>query len=115
MQSTGQTSTHASQPVQLSARTTASALGTFFLALPAPFAMTLPRSGYCRGRMVFPNYQPPDTLIIRGFPAKNQRGGRDTRVDSGTTVLAGGRRFASIECLHDNPASIGGTAMELQG
>src|SRR5262249_10183429 len=44
MQSTGQTSTHASQPVQLSARTTANALGTFFRALPAPFAMVSPLS-----------------------------------------------------------------------
>jgi hypothetical protein len=40
MQSTGQTSMQASQPVQLSARMTASSLGSFFLALPAPFAMT---------------------------------------------------------------------------
>src|SRR5262249_42353528 len=40
MQSTGQTSIQASQPVQLSARMTANSLGSFFLALPAPFAMT---------------------------------------------------------------------------
>src|SRR6516225_1559539 len=39
MQSTGHTSMHASQPVQLSARTTASSLGNFLRALPAPFAM----------------------------------------------------------------------------
>src|SRR5262249_17537843 len=44
MQSTGQTSTHASQPVQLSARTTASSLGSFFLALPAPSAIPPPHS-----------------------------------------------------------------------
>jgi hypothetical protein len=41
MQSTGQTSTHASQPVQLSALTTASALGSFLRAFPAPLAMTM--------------------------------------------------------------------------
>src|SRR5262249_42547909 len=40
MQSTGQTSMQASQPVQLSARTTASSLGSFLRALPTPFAMT---------------------------------------------------------------------------
>src|SRR5215510_3182797 len=39
MQSTGQTSIQASQPVQLSARMTASSLGSFFLALPAALAM----------------------------------------------------------------------------
>src|SRR5436190_5634095 len=39
MQSTGQTSTHASQPVQLSARTTANSGGSFLRALPAPLAM----------------------------------------------------------------------------
>src|SRR5262249_23299226 len=39
MQSTGQTSMQASQPVQLSARTTASSLGSFLRALPAPLAM----------------------------------------------------------------------------
>src|SRR5260370_40376724 len=39
MQSTGQTSMQASQPGQLSARMTANSLGSFFLALPAPFAM----------------------------------------------------------------------------
>src|SRR5437588_9556281 len=39
MQSTGQTSIQASHPVQLSARTTASSLGSFLRALPAPFAM----------------------------------------------------------------------------
>src|SRR5262245_8648086 len=41
MQSTGQTSMHASQPVQLSARTTASSFGNFLRALPAPLAMTV--------------------------------------------------------------------------
>src|SRR5262245_50895997 len=39
MQSTGQTSTQASQPVQLSARTTASSFGSFLRAFPAPFAI----------------------------------------------------------------------------
>src|SRR3954471_17778622 len=39
MQSTGQTSMQASHPVQLSARTTASSLGSFLRALPAPLAM----------------------------------------------------------------------------
>src|SRR5207237_9941452 len=39
MQSTGHTSMHASQPVQLSALTTASALGSFLRAFPAPLAM----------------------------------------------------------------------------
>src|SRR5262249_25348827 len=39
MQSTGQTSMHASQPVQLSARMTANSLGNFLRALPAPLAM----------------------------------------------------------------------------
>src|SRR3954453_517644 len=39
MQSTGQTSTHASQPGQLSAFTTAKPFGSFFLAFPAPFAI----------------------------------------------------------------------------
>src|SRR5581483_1757626 len=39
MQSTGQTSIQASQPVQLSALTTANSLGSFLRALPAPFAM----------------------------------------------------------------------------
>src|SRR5260370_34913067 len=42
MQSTGQTSIQASQPVQLSARTTANCLGSFLRAFPAPLAM----SGY---------------------------------------------------------------------
>src|ERR1700682_2190628 len=39
MQSTGQTSIQASQPVQLSARITASSLGSFFRGLPAALAM----------------------------------------------------------------------------
>src|SRR5271156_1880389 len=39
MQSTGQTSIQASQPVQLSARMTASSFGNFLRALPAAFAM----------------------------------------------------------------------------
>src|SRR5690242_10701219 len=39
MQSTGHTSMHASQPVQLSAFTTANSGGSFFRALPAPFAI----------------------------------------------------------------------------
>jgi hypothetical protein len=46
MQSTGQTSMQASQPVQLSARMTASSFGSFLRALPAPFAMTKPRSEF---------------------------------------------------------------------
>src|SRR5947199_7138947 len=49
MQSTGQTSMHASQPVQLSARTTASSLGNFLRALPAPLAMTGPSDQGKRG------------------------------------------------------------------
>src|SRR5262245_23605967 len=47
MQSTGHTSTHASQPVQLSALTTASSGGIFLRALPAPLAMTGPHSRDC--------------------------------------------------------------------
>src|SRR5262249_55185017 len=39
MQSTGHTSIQASQPVQLSARTTASSLGSFFRLPPAPSRM----------------------------------------------------------------------------
>src|SRR6266508_5181550 len=49
MQSTGQTSTHASQPVQLSAQTTASSLGSFLRAFPAPLAMS---QLLCFGSMV---------------------------------------------------------------
>jgi hypothetical protein len=42
MQSTGQTSMQASHPVQLSARMTASSLGSFFRGLPAAFAIAKP-------------------------------------------------------------------------
>src|SRR5439155_19152858 len=55
MQSTGQTSIQASQPVQLSARMTASSLGSFFRALPAPLAIVIPRSE-SRGRSVISWY-----------------------------------------------------------
>src|SRR5947209_8409724 len=55
MQSTGQTSMQASQPVQLSARTTANSFGSFFRALPAPFAMNLsPSAGRRVGPGAFP-------------------------------------------------------------
>src|SRR6516162_8170363 len=51
MQSTGQTSMQASQPVQLSALTTASSLGSFFRVLPAPLAMVFPHFFFrCRVR-----------------------------------------------------------------
>src|SRR3954447_3860011 len=53
MQSTGQTSMHASQPVQLSARMTASSLGNFLRVLPAPLAMNRPRSEPRRAGVVF--------------------------------------------------------------
>jgi hypothetical protein len=43
MQSTGQTSMHASQPVQLSARMTANSFGSFLRGLPAPLAMIDPQ------------------------------------------------------------------------
>src|SRR5579875_617078 len=48
MQSTGQTSMQASQPVQLSALTTANSLGSFLRALPAPFAMMTLESPTCQ-------------------------------------------------------------------
>src|SRR5437588_3373352 len=62
MQSTGQTSTHASQPVQLSARTTANSLGSFLRALPAPLAM-IRLSGSAQG--------------IRSYNTRSASGRRD--------------------------------------
>src|SRR6266852_8476959 len=77
MQSTGQTSIHASQPVQLSARMTASSLGSFFRALPAPLAMVIPRSeaaAFCH----LPAAVKPRTMSYTILSEKLARGnGRD--------------------------------------
>src|SRR5262249_4361501 len=68
MQSTGQTSIHASHPVQLSARMIAISLGSFLRALPAPLAMLNPsiekRLAPC---CVLPTASEPTTGHPRGF------------------------------------------------
>src|SRR5262249_49463368 len=61
MQSTGQTSIQASQPVQLSARMTAISGGSFLRGLPAALAMW--RSRYW-------NVDCPNTVILKSFLEK---------------------------------------------
>src|SRR5262245_50535692 len=74
MQSTGQTSIHASQPVQLSARTTASSLGSFFRGFPAALAIVNPLTwpaNSCRGvlgsQSRHPHYTSRRELLTAGF------------------------------------------------
>src|SRR5688500_6807175 len=79
MQSTGHTSIHASQPVQLSARTTARSLGNFLRALPARFAMMV---------LVLREAGPRRGLV---FPDGNLLYCRPSRPESQPTAVAGGR------------------------
>src|SRR5262245_36464840 len=67
MQSTGQTSRHASHPVQLSALITATSLGSFFR--DPLFAMRSTLVGY-RSASALKFYIPPVGRTIRGAPAR---------------------------------------------
>src|SRR6516225_7326336 len=88
MQSTGQTSIHASHPVQPSARMTANSLGSFFRAFPAPLAMMVPRSAR-RGHGVFWHYQA--AIHLRGFSTEKLLTFRNT-----LSSLSGVRRTEFI-------------------
>src|SRR5215831_6052569 len=92
MQSTGQTSIQASQPVQLSARITASSLGSFFRALPAPLAIVIPRSEAAVVHL--PATGKPQALSYTILSEKLAGGnGRDERTELRLAALRGRRIY----------------------
>src|ERR1700730_13582148 len=107
MQSTGHTSIQASQPVQLSARMTASSLGSFLRGLPAALAMVGPQ-------LLMPAVEPSGVKVgcryvcrINHFGEKDQIGPAHPRTAIAQVLATGGRGAGSRSAAAGRARALG--------